>query len=433
LHDPSAAPGSIDFPAIGMSLWTSIQSISSQIDNWIKEHRLVALSYYRINKLLWRWRKEDGARIVGGVWLSLDAPAPTREILKPPPAAPSRKPKAQAGDGLLKMMELRSRFKTWLETPNPPKPVKQEETVPPFDIQEIPAAMRKTYLTKSAALMERWFEGRLNYSPTGTAETEEINQDGKPYPRDMYDTTTIKLDWILQFPRAKAKYDYLVKEAIRAPKAIKALHDIVARYQDQVTDIFASDICKKDPISLHRHFQFQRAGVDGTFGQKINLLLTDNLERGGAPDDLTGALGSFNFYAAIGHARLSRDVNSRKTTAEVTGIWVYVKDNYTFTDNEQDDRSQYLGHWSRDGVIVMPLDAAAAISSYIPYIETPITLPYIDASVTIGNPVIKGNVYYPVHNSDFRQWAIKHQQGGDFVVFSDRRFVPVAPPVKVYL
>jgi hypothetical protein len=155
--------------------------------------------------------------------------------------------------------------------------------------------------------------------------------------------------------------------------------------------------------------------------------------RGGAPDDLTGALGSFNFYAAIGHGRLSRDVNSRKTTAEVTGIWVYVKDNYTFTDNEQDDRSQYLGHWSRDGVIVMPLDAAAAISSYIPYIETPITLPYIDASVTIGNPVIKGNVYYPVHNSDFRQWAIKHQQGGDFVVFSDRRFVPVAPPVKVYL
>lgn len=65
------------------------------------------------------------------------------------PQQPPKKPRPQVGDGLLKMMELHSRLKTWLETPDPPrppkpiKPVKLEKTVPPFDIQEIPAAMRK--------------------------------------------------------------------------------------------------------------------------------------------------------------------------------------------------------------------------------------------------------------------------------------------------
>ncbi len=62
---------------------------------------------------------------------------------------------------------------------------------------------------------------------------------------------------------------------------------------------------------------------------------------------LTGALGSFNFYAAIGLACFSLDVDKRLMTVEVKGIWVYVKDNYTFSDL-RDERSQYLGHWNVD-------------------------------------------------------------------------------------
>jgi hypothetical protein len=111
---------------------------------------------------------------------------------------------------------------------------------------------------------------------------------------------------------------------------------------------------------------------------------------------------------------------------------VYVKDDYTFTD-KQSNRSQYLGHWSSDGVIVIPLDAVAANSPYIPYVESSVTLPYVNAAVAVGNPVIKGNVYYPVHNSDFRQWASKHHRGGDFVIYSDRRYVPVVPPITIDL
>ena len=389
----------------------------------------MTLPYYKWNTLIPYFSKEDGARIVREASLSLDRAPPVREEPKPPPAPSPKRPKPQPGDGLLKMMELYTRYKTWSETPDPPKvpkppkPVEQEKTVPPFDIQEIPGAMRKLHLPVSASLMERWFAGRLNYSRTTADEKAEINQDGKPYPPDMYDTTTIKLDWIRKFTRTKERFDLLINEAIRSDRAHKQLYDMLAPYKETYVDLFPDELCKKDPVLLHRHFQFQRVGVDGTFAQKINLLLTSQWERSGAPDDLTGALGSFVIYAAIGHARVTWNIEAQRKTAMVTGIWMYVKDNYTFTD-DKGERSQYLGHWSSNGVIVIPLDAVAETSPYIPYIDSPVTL---------GDPLVKGNVYYPVYNSDFRQWAIKHQRGGDFVTYSDRRYVPVVPPIRILL
>ena len=379
-----------------------------------------------MNKLIPYFSKEDGARIVREVSLSLDRAPPMRKEPKPRPAPAVKRPKPQPGDGLIKMLELHSRFKTWLETPDPPKapkPIEQEKTVPPFDIQEIPGAMRKLHLPVSAALMDRWFAGRLNYSRTTEDERAEIDQDGKPYQPDMYDTTTVKLEWVRQFTRTKEKFDALVNEAIRTDRARKMLTERLTPYRETPGDLFPLELCKKDPVMLHRHFHFQFTGVDGTFAQKIALLLTTQWKRSGAPDDLTGALGSFNFYAAIAHAKIKWDIDRRQKVAMVTGIWVYVKDNYTFTD-DKGERSQYLGHWSSKGVIVIPLDAVAERSSYIPYFDCPVAL---------GNPLIKGNVYYPVYNSDFRKWALKHQRGGDFVTYSDRLFVPVIPHITIPL
>jgi hypothetical protein len=379
-----------------------------------------------MNKLIPYFSKENGARIVRGVSLSLDRAPPVREKPKPPPAPVAKRPKPQPGDGLIKMLELHSRFKTWLETPDPPKaskPIEQEKTVPPFDIQEIPGAMRKLHLPVSAALMERWFAGRLNYSPTTADEKAEIDQHGKPYQHDMYDTTTVKLDWVRMFTRTKESFDELANVAIRSDRAGRQLHHILAPYKEFYGDIFPEELCKKDSVLLHRHFQFQRVGVDGTFAQKINLLLTSQWKRSGAPDDLTGALGAFVIYAAVGHARVMWDADARQKIATVTGIWIYVKDHYTFTD-DAGQRSQYLGHWSSNGVIVIPLDAVAERSSYLPYFDSPVTL---------GNPLTKGKVYYPVYNSDFRTWALRHHRGGDFVSYSDRRYVPVVPPIKIRL
>nr|WP_281247880.1 DUF6402 family protein [Paraburkholderia lycopersici] len=117
-------------------------------------------------------------------------------------------------------------LKKWLSTPDPPKPpktptpAKPEKTAPSFDIQEIPGAMRKKMMPIGARLTDRRFAGRVNYSPTGDAEKAEINQDGKPYPPDMYDMNIVKLDWVLKFARAEAKYNYLITEAVRSPNVI---------------------------------------------------------------------------------------------------------------------------------------------------------------------------------------------------------------------
>ncbi|CAG9234766.1 conserved hypothetical protein [Paraburkholderia sabiae] len=382
-------------------------------------------SYYKINKLLWRWSKKHGASAIRDVKVSFDElpPAlPVRPISKVAPAP--KQPRQSPWD---EMLDDFGKFGTWLSeslTRPTPSPQQKHANVPPFDIQRIPRAMRKERMPVGAKLMERWFAGRLNYSPTPADEVAEINQAGQHYPADMYDTTSIKLDWVLKFARAKEKYDVLIGEAVRSSAARKVMHDKLTTYKYE-TRLFASDLCGNDTRELHQRFQFQRVEVDGSFCEKLATQLRADIERFGVPDDLSAALGSFNIYAAIGSVRFSRDYlgGSEATKADVTGVWIYVKDNYTFTD-QQGERSQYLGHWSTAGVIVVPLDEVASFSSYVPYVDSP---------VTVGNPVIEGEVYYPVHNSDFREWSRKHQRGGDFIIYSDRRFVPMVPPITLYL
>jgi len=62
----------------------------------------------------------------------------------------------------------------------------------------------------AAKIQRKWFSGELNYVSTKEGEVKAINHEGKPFPETMIDTTTIKLDWILQFPRAKEKFDELL-------------------------------------------------------------------------------------------------------------------------------------------------------------------------------------------------------------------------------
>ena len=162
------------------------------------------IPYYKINKILWRWKRcdaENGCYIIPNLAISMNkAPPPPQDQppRSPPPPKPPRQ-KKEVGEGLLAILEAQARFRKWLDTPSPPKPPKaapteKTEVVPPFDLQEIPGAMRKEFMPVSAKLMERWFAGTLNYSPTTDDEKAGINQNSEPYPASMIDTTTIKLD-----------------------------------------------------------------------------------------------------------------------------------------------------------------------------------------------------------------------------------------------
>jgi len=390
------------------------------------------LPYYRINKLLWKWKLcdgDDGCMPVDGITLSMEQSPPVPRQRNQPEMRSGAPARAERPDPLVKMVDdiekiagAFSRFKTWLDTPDPPKqpkPKERERAVPPFDIQQIPDAMRKEHMPVSAKLMERWFAGELNYSNTSEDQKNEINQNGELYPESMIDRTTIKLDWVLKHARAKEQYDNLVNTAIYSSRAYGALRDILSRYRGR-GEVSPWTTSGFDIRKLHKDFQFQRAAVESSFEQKA-LQAIQRVAHASVPDDLTGALGAFNIYAAV--TGVSFDLRNKSAT--VTHIVVYVRDGYSF-EGQSDSRSQYLGHWSKNGVIIVPSYEVANLAE-TPWVDFPVV-----AGSTVANLYDPGMVYYPVRNRSFREWQARHQRGGDFIIFSDWKSMRLEKPITVY-
>ncbi|WP_211461389.1 DUF6402 family protein [Collimonas silvisoli] len=45
----------------------------------------------------------------------------------------------------------------------------------------------------------------------------------------------------------------------------------------------------------------------------------------------------------------------------------------------------------------------------------------------------KNYIFYPVFNSDFRKWQMKHKRGWDFLIYPDRKIVYLDNPIVVEL
>jgi hypothetical protein len=120
--------------------------------------------YYKINKILWRWKLLDGdkgCKKVDDIDLSFEMPPPDLPRVYRPKGPPALRPKRNAGDDLIARLSAARRLKAWIDNLDPPRAPKPEPlenskaVVPPFDIQEIPGAMRKEFMPVSAKLMER--------------------------------------------------------------------------------------------------------------------------------------------------------------------------------------------------------------------------------------------------------------------------------------
>ena len=387
------------------------------------------IPYFKINKLVWTWKLcegDDAGIPVCDVGLSMAMAPPVKASPVKPSTPIARADKRDSLDKMVddieRIADKFSRFKQWLDAPDPPKRLKPAETekeVPPFDIQQIPDAMRKEHMPVSAKLIERWFSGELNYSITPKDQQNEINQNGELYPESMVDRTTIKLDWVLRHARAKKQYDNLINTAIYSPRAYEVLKDILGRYSSH-GDVSPWTASGNDIRKLHKKFQFQRAAVESSFEQKA-LQAVRRFPEGGVPDDLTGALGAFNLYAAV--ARVTFDAENKSAT--VTHIVVYVRDGYSF-EGPTDSRSQYLGHWGKGGVIIVPIYAAANLADQ-PWFDFPVV-----AGGTAANRYDPGKTYYPVRNRSFREWQTKYRRGVDFIIFSDYKPIMLARPITVY-
>ena len=173
--------------------------------------------------------------------------------------------------------------------------------------------------------------------------------------------------------------------------------------------ILGWNIANSDFLAFHQKFQFQFAKVDGTWGQRIAQFIHREATAGGIPDDLTGALGSFNFYAAVRYASFDHLAG----VAYVIDVSIYVRDPCEFSDD------QYLGHWSTGHVAVVPAHQLNGGAEWLDY-------PVVD-----GNIAKPDSILYPVTNRHYREWRAKHARGGDFMIYSDRMEVRLNPPIRV--
>lgn len=305
--------------------------------------------------------------------------------------------------------------------------------------------MRKLNMPVSAEMMERWFRGQLNYSPTESDEAKGLNQAGQPYPPSMIDKSIITMDWVLKFRRARSAFENLTEQSyyakdswtgklearpqlythsiLRTKGTNEKLRKSLIPFWQSQAPISTWRVCNQDIEKLHQDFQFQFLQVNGSLPQKIAEQLRVALSQG-IPDDLTGALGSFNFYAAVSRFHIER--NGKNVIAVVTDIAVYVKDSYTFTTNPGKP-SQYLGHWNKRSAVI---SSYAAVSSEFVDADYPLV---VDKKPVRPGTFLEDMIYYPVRNRSFRDWQNKHRQGGDFIAYSDLSRVRLGTPIRVML
>jgi hypothetical protein len=394
------------------------------------------IPYFRSNSFMrsWSQRTCEVLQAEGFSGPSMDRPPP---VLSDRAASlgrqenvrekPSRKKKSEdpylnvihAG---MKVAKAASSFSAWIRAPAPDDSKAKASSnpviaVPSFDIQDLPGAMRKLDMPVSARLLERWFAGQLNYSRNVHDQKNEIDQNGAIYPGSMIDTTSVKMSWVLSFERARKVFEQLVGERIRNQGAQDEIRKLLIQYRNR-KDILAWNESGSDIRQFHKRFQFQRASVEASWGQKFQQFLTQSVRNEGVPDDLTGSIGSFNIFAAVRYAYFDH----QRRTVVVTDISVYVRDGFTFID-DAGATSQYLGHWNRSHVAVVPAHQLAAMAN----------IDGVDYAVTEKNSRAQDSVLHPVRNKDFRDWQAKHARGGDFVIYTDRVNIKLNPPVTVSL
>ena len=253
------------------------------------------------------------------------------------------------------------------QLPDPPKPAapaksKDDDddcrTPPPFDILDLPDAMEKMGFYVAAKLARRWFNGRKNV----------IGNASDRYPDDMVDSKTVSLAFTLRYGGAEAKLRTLINKGIYTDNAIKALkldiHRFVSKQFMGQNIAFSGEIdpwrlSNGDIQKLHKDYQFQL----------IKVTDLETLDENAGPTDITASLGNFFYMAAIANAKIHSEkyydyagVAPRfccRSRVEVTQIYVYARDSYSFADKPGGTSSQYLGHWNRYGMILVPAAVVA--------------------------------------------------------------------------
>jgi len=228
--------------------------------------------------------------------------------------------------------------------------------------------MEWNHWNEGAELLRKWFERPPTIAPKYSAPV----------------TNVVKIDWVLQFARAKSVFDTILKDQIWTnPAAQTRLTEFLKKQPS--TDVNFGDLNK--PVTQIDDMWINSRPVFSGFDQV---------------DGLTAALGNFQLQVAISGKVVRNGLlpgctplypptglslcgsdTANVVTLEINEIGIYAKDSLDF--NEE----QFLGVWG-----------------------------YRDD---------------PVSNKDFREWRANNNLGGDFMIFSDVKRIRRNPPDKVVL
>jgi hypothetical protein len=318
------------------------------------------------------------------------------------------------------------------------QPGEECKAPPPFDMLDLPDAMERMGWPVASKLSRRWFNGRKHRIPADTPASFA-------YPPDMVDTKTVTLDFILKYQKAREKFDDLVLNRIYTAAALDTLKiktgNVVGKPFTDGRIPYSSDLdtltyCGSDIQKLDNLFRFQRSNVSN-FDTLNGRFLTD----------LTASLANFDLNVAVANASIKAEryysypngapaVFCCQFHVEVTHVYVYARDSYSFADGMGQKASQYLGHWNHTGVILV-LEALAAdrANRYGIDIELgstpsqPMPGP-VDTLQGWFSEMRKQDVYYPVRNRDYSTWREKFNRGGDFLILTEPKKIKLPNPIK---
>ncbi|QDD63096.1 hypothetical protein EJD96_02510 [Herbaspirillum seropedicae] len=429
------------------------------------------LPYYRMESSLMpfrpiRWQHYAGSQgcvpLATQRGVSLERPAPGATPLPPPPPPPPesrQEAKARKAQERLQKRLDAAAVKKQADSKPPERAdglVLEECKNPPvFDLQDIPGAMEKMGWPVSAKLARSWF----------AREKHIYNNDPKSV--QPIDDVSVTLDWALGFSAVRKRYVTLLKKDIYSSKSLAVLGNklsehLSSQFKGQERLGLDTRPMLSDLHQLHTAWQFQLSEVSDA----------ETLGEAAALTDLTGALAHFSLFVAVAIAHVSGEkyfcYDNRKRTktfcmkpsVEVTHVFVYIRDNYSFNDNDGPSKSQYLGHWNKSGAIitlesgisqaidgehVLPLDSSINVNTGFgssPQDRSKLHSIYLtERGIEVLVDTRRGtfrkyrdqDIYYPIYNKNYNAWREKHNRGGDFMIYTKPRLLKLDKPIQLQL
>jgi LysM repeat protein len=306
------------------------------------------------------------------------------------------------------------------------------------DLTLLPGAMRRHGWTRGPALLERWF-------------------NSSPYTKPSYgppDTTTITMDWVLTFDRARSVSDGMINGRIwlnqRAQSLLTARFRRLGYFTNTVvpfgTNIFtgSASVPSLDPD----HIQNRQVG-----GEVQHLAAAFAI-----PDDLHAALNRFNLRLLVaGYVMPKRappPQGGGQYTVQPNDTLLSIALDHCVTiaalQQANPSLSSNPGQPRPGDVLTIPppqFSGTAAPGAVTALCGTPsghvvvITQVGIYAQDSFDFEGLQYLGQWPIRtafgitvgachvwNSDFRDWRTSNGKGGDFEVFSDIKATALNPP-----